>query len=61
MIRTCSIKKMVVEKDPTEQGERAYLNFGHTLGHAVEKLKDFPCSTVIVWGWDAWRLPGSAV
>ena len=35
------IKKAVVEKDPTEQGERAYLNFGHTLGHAVEKLKDF--------------------
>ena len=26
------IKKAVVEKDPTEQGERAYLNFGHTLG-----------------------------
>lgn len=35
------IKKDVVEKDPTEQGERALLNFGHTLGHAVEKLKDF--------------------
>ena len=35
------IKKAVVEKDPTEQGERAYLNFGHTLGHVVEKLKDF--------------------
>ncbi|WP_302326543.1 3-dehydroquinate synthase [Enterocloster lavalensis] len=35
------IKRDVVEKDPTEQGERALLNFGHTLGHAVEKLKDF--------------------
>ena len=35
------IKKAVVEKDPTEQGDRAYLTFGHTLGHAVEKLKDF--------------------
>lgn len=35
------IKKNVVELDPTEQGERALLNFGHTLGHAVEKLKDF--------------------
>ena len=30
-----------MEQDPTEQGERALLNFGHTLGHAVEKLKDF--------------------
>lgn len=35
------IKRQVVEKDPTEQGDRALLNFGHTLGHAVEKLKDF--------------------
>ncbi|MGN0371285.1 MAG: 3-dehydroquinate synthase [Enterocloster sp.] len=35
------IKKQVVELDPTEQGDRALLNFGHTLGHAVEKLMDF--------------------
>ncbi len=38
---SCRIKRAVVEADPTEQGERALLNFGHTLGHAVEKLKDF--------------------
>ncbi len=42
MIReSCKIKRDVVEKDPTEQGDRALLNFGHTLGHAVEKLKNF--------------------
>ena len=42
MIReSCKIKRDVVEKDPTEKGERALLNFGHTIGHAVEKLKDF--------------------
>lgn len=35
------IKRNVVEADPTEQGERALLNFGHTLGHAIEKWKDF--------------------
>lgn len=35
------IKRDVVEHDPTEQGDRALLNFGHTLGHAVEKLMDF--------------------
>jgi 3-dehydroquinate synthase len=35
------IKRDVVEKDPTEQGERAWLNYGHTLGHAIEKLMDF--------------------
>jgi 3-dehydroquinate synthase len=30
------IKKKVVEKDPTEKGLRKILNFGHTLGHAIE-------------------------
>lgn len=38
---SCRIKRAVVEADPTEQGERALLNFGHTIGHAVEKLKNF--------------------
>lgn len=35
------IKRDVVERDPTEKGDRMLLNFGHTLGHAVEKLKNF--------------------
>lgn len=39
--RSCEIKRAVVEKDPTEQGERALLNFGHTLGHAIEKNSGF--------------------
>lgn len=39
--RSQQIKRDVVEKDPTEQGERALLNFGHTLGHAIEKLTNF--------------------
>lgn len=30
------IKQKVVEQDPTEKGLRKILNFGHTLGHAVE-------------------------
>ncbi len=30
------IKEKVVEQDPTEKGLRKILNFGHTLGHAVE-------------------------
>lgn len=38
---SCRIKRQVVEKDPTEQGVRAWLNFGHTLGHAIEKLSGF--------------------
>ncbi|MCM1144652.1 MAG: 3-dehydroquinate synthase [Blautia sp.] len=41
VMRSCSIKKLVVEKDPKEQGERALLNFGHTIGHAIEKAKHF--------------------
>ena len=39
--RSCNIKRMVVEEDPKEKGRRALLNFGHTLGHAVEKLTGF--------------------
>lgn len=39
--RSCTVKKLVVEKDPTEQGDRALLNFGHTVGHAIEKAKNF--------------------
>lgn len=39
--RSCNIKREVVELDPTEKGDRALLNFGHTLGHAVEKLSNF--------------------
>ena len=39
--KCCDIKRQVVENDPTEQGERAVLNLGHTIGHAIEKLKNF--------------------
>jgi 3-dehydroquinate synthase len=39
--RSCEIKRDVVENDPKEQGERALLNFGHTIGHAIEKYMDF--------------------
>ena len=41
---SCNIKRMVVETDPTEKGERALLNFGHTLGHAIEKYMNFTMS-----------------
>ncbi|MEG1459677.1 MAG: 3-dehydroquinate synthase [Acetivibrio sp.] len=39
--RSCMIKQAIVEIDPTEKADRALLNFGHTIGHAVEKFMDF--------------------
>ncbi len=36
--RNVVIKSRVVEKDEFEKGERRLLNFGHTLGHAIENL-----------------------
>lgn len=41
VLRSCEIKQEVVEIDPTEKGVRALLNFGHTIGHAVERCMDF--------------------
>ena len=37
VLRSDRIKQAVVENDPEEKGERAILNFGHTIGHAIEK------------------------
>ncbi len=39
--QSCLVKQAVVENDPTEKNERALLNFGHTIGHAVEKFMNF--------------------
>ena len=39
--RSNEIKKDVVENDPYEKGERMLLNYGHTLGHAIEKEQNF--------------------
>lgn len=42
IICTCvSIKRDVVERDEKESGERMLLNFGHTLGHSLEKIYNF--------------------
>ncbi len=41
--KCCSIKKQVVEQDEKDKGERMILNFGHTIGHAIEKLENYKC------------------
>ena len=42
IIKRCvSIKAQVVANDEFDRGERALLNFGHTLGHAIEKHYNF--------------------
>ena len=41
MRRSCEIKRKIVENDPEEKGERALLNLGHTIGHAIERAKGF--------------------
>ncbi len=40
----CRIKKSIVEIDEREQGLRRILNFGHTLGHALESVSDYSLS-----------------
>ena len=37
----CRIKAGVVSRDPTETNERRILNYGHTIGHAVESASNF--------------------
>ncbi|MCA1834176.1 MAG: 3-dehydroquinate synthase [Actinomycetota bacterium] len=43
--QAASIKARIVAADETEQGRRAFLNYGHTLGHALEALG----------GYSTWR------
>ncbi|PKM95941.1 MAG: 3-dehydroquinate synthase [Firmicutes bacterium HGW-Firmicutes-1] len=38
---SCKIKSQIVSEDEKEEGCRALLNFGHTVGHAIERLKNF--------------------
>jgi 3-dehydroquinate synthase len=39
--RSVEIKAEVVREDPREKGRRKTLNFGHTIGHAIELVSDF--------------------
>lgn len=39
--KSAQIKADIVEQDVKESGIRAYLNFGHTFGHALEKVSEY--------------------
>ncbi len=39
--RCCDIKREVVENDERDTGERMLLNFGHTIGHAIEQYYNY--------------------
>lgn len=41
IFKSVSVKKRVVEEDPKEKGIRRILNFGHTVGHAIESSGQF--------------------
>ena len=43
--RCCTIKAEIVEHDEFDTGERMVLNFGHTIGHAVEKCSNYESFT----------------
>jgi 3-dehydroquinate synthase len=61
--RTCRIKAQVVEKDEREDNLRSILNYGHTVGHAIEASTNFKLGHgkcvvlgMIAEGWIAWKL-----
>jgi 3-dehydroquinate synthase len=39
--RAIKVKAAVVSSDLTEQGPREFLNYGHTLGHAIERVEEY--------------------
>jgi 3-dehydroquinate synthase len=41
VVRSAAVKARVVAADERESGERALLNYGHTVGHAIESLTGY--------------------
>lgn len=39
--RAAAVKIRIIEQDPHEKGERETLNFGHTIGHAIESASGY--------------------
>lgn len=49
--KSCRIKQKIIEEDELEKGKRYFLNFGHTIGHALEKLFNYQLSHGIAISW----------
>jgi shikimate kinase/3-dehydroquinate synthase len=62
VVRAIAIKAAVVARDPQEVGERAILNYGHTVGHALERTAGFGQlrhGVAVAWGMEvAARISG---
>ncbi|MEW6198276.1 MAG: 3-dehydroquinate synthase [Planctomycetota bacterium] len=50
--RNCELKAEIVRLDEREAGLRAILNYGHTVGHALEHLLEYTCphGECVAWG-----------
>ena len=51
--RSLAVKGRIVQEDPREKGIRAFLNLGHTFGHALESATGFSLWThgeAVAWG-----------
>jgi len=48
--RNALLKSKVVQEDETEQGDRKLLNYGHTLGHAIENTYKLPHGHAVAIG-----------
>ena len=51
--RNARIKTKIVQQDEFEKGDRRLLNFGHTLGHALENLYQLPHGQAVSLGMTA--------
>ncbi len=50
VLDSVTLKSSIVSRDETERGERRILNFGHTFGHALEKVMGVPHGEAVSMG-----------
>ena len=41
VVTAVEVKRVIVQEDPFEKGKRAWLNLGHTFGHAIEQVSQY--------------------